>query len=171
VAIYWGFLTKGTSMIIWRRHGWLVLVFFLIAWGLATNVIAPIYENMIGEVDLYNPQKAVTWGIALLIVAALMFGFSLLALRNEGRQVTPEEWQQFKDKQIANYRYVRLIDDAPDAEAAHRAQFEENVRSAPLPEPTKSSHFFFIPMKVMPIIFAAVGVLVLALNIPSALAR
>jgi hypothetical protein len=157
-------------LIIWRRHGWLVLVFFLIAWGLAAQVIGPVYARSIGEVDLDNDQKAITWGIALLIVAALIFGFNQLALRDEGRQMSADEWQQLKDKQIASYRYVRLIDDAPDAEATHRARFEAAVRAAPVPEPTKTSHFFFIPMKVMPIVFAAIGVLVLAISIPAALA-
>jgi len=156
-------------LIIWRRHGWLILVFFLVAWGLADGVISPIYRGITGLEYLYNSDKGIVWAISLTVVAGLILGYNLAFLRNEGRQYTEEEWRVVANKRLASYQLIKTINETDDAYAARKAAYEADLRNGPVPAPTAKSSFFFIPMKVMPIIFVAIAVLLLILNIPTAL--
>ena len=156
-------------VIIWRRHGWLTLVFILLAWGMADRVISPIYSSVTGLSSLYNADKGIVWAIALTVVAGLIFGYNVAFLRNEGRQYTEEEWRVVADKRLASYQLIKTINETDEAYAARKAAYEADLRNGPVPAPTAKSSFFFIPMKVMPIIFVAIAVLLLILNIPTAL--
>jgi len=156
-------------LIIWRRFGWLILVFFLLAWGIADNVISPIYRSITGLDSLYNADKGITWAIALVVVAILMFAFNLYFLRNEGRTYTPEEWKALTTKRLSSYQLVKTLNETDDAYAARKTAYEADLRTAPVPPPTKRSTFFFIPMRIMPIVFVVIAVLLLIANIPTAL--
>ena len=156
-------------LIIWRRHGWLILVFFLIAWGLADGVISPIYRGATGLEYLYNSDKGIVWAIALTVVAALIFGYNFAFLRNEGKQFSPEEWRVIADKRLASYQLIKTLNETDESYAARKAAYEADLRDGPVPAPIPRSTFFFIPMRIMPLIFIGIAVLLLILNIPTAL--
>lgn len=150
--------------IIWRRHGWLILPAFLLAWWLSDSVIQPIYKNAVGySGGLYNAEKAICWAIALAIVAVVIFAYWFLFLRGEGKPMTDEQFERFKEdrRQIARFSH-EVKKTSPDEEIAQ-------IDAEPRPAPLKTSTFFFIPFKFFPVIFVAIGILLLVVNIPVAM--
>lgn len=148
------FLPRGNVFIIWRVWGWLTLVVILAAWGLA-NVAESIYRNATQYEYVYNPEKAVAGGIAVIVVALLFAAFVVFVLPR--------------------------LEKVPHNGAAVTAHLEERKarqaaekRGEPLPErplakfwKTRSSTFF-IPMFVQPVIFLIIGILMIALNLGEA---
>jgi hypothetical protein len=154
-------------IIIWRRWGALIPAYVLLVWTIADNVIAPIYRSITGYEFLFNPDKAVCWGFAFFIVAALMFGLNLLLLRSEGKPYPPEKWAQVVEHNVEAIAKFRQKDESD----AHIAARQAEVRAMPVPDAPRSSTFFFIPMKWFPIIFAAIGVLLVAVNLSVSLSE
>ncbi len=151
--------------IIWRRHGFLILPAVLLAWWLSDSVIQPIYKNAAGYTGgLYNAEKAICWAIALGVVAVLIFVYWLLFLRNEGKPMTDEQFERLKE---AKREYLRMAN--PEVDGISPEQALAQVDAEPKPAPAKSSTFFFIPFKFFPVIFVAIGILLLVVNVPVAM--
>ena len=169
--------TKGFPVIIWRRHGWLVLPFFLFAWAYTDGLGANFYRDLTGKADLSNQDKAVVWGLALLLTAVLLFGLNFVLLRGEGKKFTPEQWEEEvaqwnagKDKKIADYVAIKIPNETPEAYETRNARYAQIIAASKPPTPPSTSSFFFIPMKFMPLVFGGIALLLLALNLPAALA-
>lgn len=155
-------------IIIWRRWGWLILVFFLLAWWLSDSVVQPIYRGATGFEFMYNAEKGISWAIALFVVAALIFVFWYFLLRREGQPLTEAEWAKVKENAANSIRASESLRIEGDLTTEQKlAQLEA---SQP-PPPTKKSSFFFIPFRFFPFIFAAIAILLLVINIPVALAE
>ena len=149
--------------VIWRSWGWLVLPFILLVWLLAESVVQPIYRSIAGYEFMYNADKLICWGIAFFLGAAALFAFNLLLMRGDGKPITPERWK--KNVELR----ARLAEEDPVRPAEQSAAIAAAIRAEPIPPAGKSSTFFFIPMRFMPIVFAIVGVIMLAINIPVAI--
>jgi hypothetical protein len=142
-------------VVIWRGWGWLILPFFLLVWFLAESVIVPIYRSATGYEFLFNADKGIAWAIAFAVIAPVILVFVLFALRPLER--VPLNGQQWE---------------AHRARKAAEAQLAAAGQTPPHPVHAKLySSFFFIPMWVFPIIFILIGILLLAINIPVALAE
>ena len=152
--------------IIWRRWGFLVLAFFLLTWALADNVVDPIYRSITGYEFLFNPEKGICWAIAFFAVSLVILAFVLLVLR-EGTPFPPDVWAEIVEKNAQSIAKYRLKDETDEDVARKQAQ----VRAQPIPEPAKTSTFFFIPLKWFPYIFAGIGVLLLVINVPVSIAE
>jgi hypothetical protein len=155
-------------IIIWRSWGWLTLPILLAVWGLADGPIATIYRNASGYANLYNPDKGVCWGISFLVIS---IPFAALAFwrRHAERTRTPAETAIEDDKRRQDLKKFEASRIASGLQPDPKLQ-AIIAGTAPLPPftPAKSS-FFFIPFWIMPIVFAALGILVLVLNVPAAL--
>ena len=154
--------------IIYRSWGWLVLVFFLAVWGLAEGPVAGIYRNVTGYIGLYNAEKGIAWAISFFVIAIPLAALSFWRRRAErtltGDELAAENAKRFE--QLAKYEAQRLaipLPPDPQTQAILAGQ-------APLPALTRSkSSFFFIPFWIFPFVFVAIGILLLVLNIPTAL--
>lgn len=157
--------------IIWRGMGWLILPFILLAWWLADGVILPIYRGNTGFEYVYNAEKGVMGGVAMIVVAVIIALFVLFVQRPLERQPTTEEgwaeWEAKKRAELVTYAKV-LADGNVPLDAERQAQLD----GAPIPRPAKrSSSFFFIPMWVFPILFAVIGIVMIAMNVGTAVAE
>jgi len=144
--------------IVWRGWGWLVLVFFLLTWLLESAVLTPLYKAITGFEYVYNAEHGILWAVGLVIAGVAIFLFNRFVLRPLERvPTTPEAFQ---------------------ARAAAKAAAEQAAASGAVPAPAEApavaprktfSSFFFIPMRVWPIIALAIAVLLLVVNIPVAI--
>lgn len=132
-------------MIIWRGAGWLTLVFILLAVGLSTAVLEPIYRSVSGFEFVYNAEKGVVAGIAVIAIAIVFWLFVQFAL-----------------PRLETIRVGRPAADPANPGAAP-------VKPAPAPFWKTKSSTFFIPMWVQPVIFLLIGVFLIVLNLDTAL--
>jgi len=140
-------------LVIWRRWGWLVLPLFLLVWALATGPVLNAYGSAIGIVGFFNPDKAVAGGISFLVVAPLIVIVDVLFT-----------W-------IAKKAF-----EAPPGQPQLVIPAGASLDSTPVPAPAaaspvkqKRASFFFIPMWIWGPIFAAIGIIMLVLNVPISL--
>lgn len=159
--------------IIWRGWGWLVLPFFLLVWALADGPVASIYRSAAygdAEAPLYNAEKAICWAIAFFVVALPLAALSFWR-RHAERTRTPEEHAQEAQQRLIGmqkFEEVRLAGgDSPDPQL--QAYLSGQAQLAPIFRP--KSHFFFIPFWITPFLFVALGILLLVLNVPTAIAE
>lgn len=155
-------------IIIWRSWGWLVLPFFLAVWGLAEGPVSAIYRSASGDDSLFNAEKGVCWAIAFFVVSVPLAALGLWRKHAERRR-TPEETAAEDAKrreQLASWEAMRITDgQEPDPQTQAIL-----AGTAPLPPFTRAtSSFFFIPFWLFGFVFAAIGVLVLVINLPEAL--
>lgn len=136
-------------ILIWRRWGWLVLPAFLLAWWLSTTVVQPIYLSVTGYEVSYNADDAIAFGIAMCVVAPLVFGVDLLFRRLFDNPRTPTS--------PAAAGSASAIPDVPPAPA-----------QVPVRRPAASC--FWIPMWIWAIIFAVIGVFMIIYHIPLSIA-
>lgn len=142
--------------IIWRGAGWLTLVFILLAVGLSTGVLEPIYRSNTGFEFVYNAEKGVIGGIGMIVTAIIFWLFVQFVLPWIEAIFGPDPIK------------VEPADPATQADPS----------AAPAPAPLKRKPFwktksstFFIPMWVQPIIFLIIGVLMIVLNLDTAIAE
>jgi hypothetical protein len=140
-------------LIIWRRWGWLVLPLFLLVWTLATGPVLTAYGSSLGLIGYFNPDKAVAGGLSFLIVAPLIVIVDVLFT-----------WLSKK------------VFEAPAGKPQLMIPAGASLDSTPVPVPAatqavkpKRASFFFIPMWIWGLIFAAIGVIMLVINVPISL--
>jgi hypothetical protein len=140
-------------VVVWRRWGWLVLPFFLLVWALATGPVLNAYGSAMGLVGYFNPDKAVAGGISFLIVAPLIVIVDVLFT-----------W------------LARKVFEAPAGQPALMIPAGAAIDSTPVPVPAatatvkpKRASLFFIPMWIWGLIFAAIGIIMLVINVPISL--
>jgi hypothetical protein len=155
-------------IIIWRSWGWLVLPFFLAVWGLADGPVAAIYRSATDDMSLYNAEKGVCWAIAFFVVSVPLAALSLWRKHAErtrtAEEITLEDAK--RREQLAQWEAMRL----KDGQAADPQTQAILTGGAPLPPMTRSrSTFFFIPFWLFGFVFAAIGLIVLGINLPEAL--
>lgn len=137
-------------MVIWRGWGFLVLFFviFAITWG--WQWYPALFKTVSGYEYATSAEQQIGWGIGWLITALLLFLFNqFLLLRLERVPSSGEQMQ------------ARL-----EAKKAAEARGETFV----VPAHTKPySSFFFIPLRVIPIILGAIGLLMIGFGIGPAI--
>jgi hypothetical protein len=142
--------------IIWRVWGWLTLLFILLTVWLATGVLEPIYRSNTGFEFVFNPEKTVLAGIAVLIVAVLFAAFVVLLLPRLER--VPHNGEAMTAALQAGAEAKKAADKGTPVPVRPLAKFWK----------TRSSTFF-IPMWVQPLIFLVIGVVMIALNLDQAM--
>lgn len=155
-------------IIIWRSWGWLVLPFFLAVWGLADGPIAGIYRSITNDDSLYNAEKGVCWAIAFFVISVPLAALGLW--RKHAERVRTADELAAEDakrrEQLAQWEAMRITD-GQEPDPQNQAIL---AGTAPLPPATRAkSSFFFIPFWLFGFVFAALGVLVLVLNLPEAM--
>ena len=142
-------------MLIWRGWGWLTLVFALATWGIGAGIFVPIYKSVTGEEYAFAPVTTLLVGIAGIIVAGAMAAFVIFALPRI-------EWVPQNSEQTQAYIEARKA-------RAAAVKAGQPVEPRPLPKFWKTrSSTFFIPMWVQPVIFLAIGTLMIVLNVGEA---
>ena len=155
-------------IIIWRSWGWLVLPFFLAVWGLADGPVAAIYRSATADDSLYNPEKGVCWAIAFVIVSLPLAALGLWRkhaerTRTPGEAAVEDAKRRERLQRWEAERIQQGLPPAPETQAILAG-------TAPLPPVTRAkSSFFFVPFWLFGFVFAAIGVLVLVINLPEAL--
>lgn len=140
-------------VVVWRRWGWLVLPLFLLVWALATGPVLSAYGSSLGLIGYFNPDKAVAGGISFLIVAPLIMIVDVLFT-----------W------------LAKNVFEAPAGKPELMIPAGASLDSTPVPVPIpmstvkpKRASFFFIPMWIWGLIFAAIGIIMLVINVPISL--
>lgn len=136
-------------MVIWRGWGFLTLFFILGIFGLTSGVIEPIYRSQTGFEYVYNAEKLVMGGSATILIALVLAAFVWFVLP-----------------------WMELVPTTEQGRESLRQAKAAGVTEFPRPKPWKTrSSFFFIPMWVLPIVFVALGVLLIVLNMGTAAAE
>lgn len=137
-------------MVIWRGWGWLALVVILLVVGWSTAVFPAIWMAFSGYDGAYNGERGVGWGIGWILGAVLLFLFNAFVLLKLERVPSSGEALQAR----------------VEAKKAAEARGETYV----VPQHTKPySSFFFIPLRWLVLVFLAIGVVMLVINVPAAI--
>lgn len=154
--------------IIWRGWGWLTLPIFLGVVGLAQGPVEAIYRNVSGYQYMFNGDKGICWAISYFVVA---IPFAALAFwrRHAERTRTAAETAAEDAERL---EFIRTFEASQIARGVQPDPASQAILAgtAPLPPIVRAkSSFFFIPFWVMPIVFVAIGIVLLVVNVPIAL--
>ncbi len=154
--------------IVWRRMGWLILPLLLLVWWVAENAILPIYRAQTGFEYVYNAERGVMWGIAFILGGLILLAFAILVLhRFESVPRDPARRAAWEERTRASYAKTVAMLASTDAQASPEVQGLADG-TLPLPKPVTST-FFWIPMRFFPYVFAAIGILLIVLNLGTAI--
>ncbi len=154
--------------VVWRGWGWLVALVILLVIMLGQFWLPGWYRELNDGAFAPPGMRDALWGVALLIGALVTVLLWILVLRPlERGHADPRKRAE------SEARFRKIYQDLVQAELDAGREPDAGVRgladgTTPMPEPARSS-LFWLPVRFWPVVFAAIGVLLLATRLGTAL--